>query len=111
MIELHICIFILSIFLDLTLAKVHYNKILENLPDDYEATLGILQNNFTIELIIAVLSCDSVREANKTMLDALVEKVNSTDDLLELCEQLEKINGSSNLLDALMQIKQGGGFV
>ena len=110
MIELYLCLY-LSTFLDLSLAQVHYNKILENLPDDYEATLGILQNNFTDELIIAVLSCNSLREANKIMLEALVEKVNSIEDLLELCEQLEKINGSSNLLDALIQIKQGVGFV
>ena len=91
--------------------QVHYNKILENLPDDYETTLDIVQDNFTNELIIAVLSCDSVREANKTMLDALIEKVNTNECVLELCEQLKKINGSTDLFDVLMQLKQGMDFV
>lgn len=86
---------------------MHFNKILENLPDDYEATLGILQDNFTDESIVAVLSCDSVREANRTMLNTLVETVHSTEDVLELCEQLEKINGPADLFDTLMLMKQG----
>ena len=90
---------------------MHFNKILENLPDDYEATLGILQDNFTDESIAAVLSCDSVREANKTILNTLVETVHSTEDVLELCEQLEKINGPADLFDTLMLIKQGGDYV
>ena len=95
----------------MNLTQVQFNKILENLPDDYEATLGILQDNFTDESIAAVLSCDSVREANRTMLNTLVETVHGTEDVLELCEQLEKINGSADLFDTLMLMKQGVYYV
>ena len=45
------------------------------------------------------------------MLNTLVETVHSTEDVLELCEQLEKINGSADLIDTLMLMKQGVDYV
>ena len=86
---------------------MYYVKVLELLPDNYEYTLNVLQDNFTDELIVAILSCNSVKEANKIMLDSLVRKVKNKEDILEMCDKLGNINGSIELLGVLLQIRNG----
>ena len=108
---MYVASYMLFILSDLAWIKVHYNRILECLPDNYEATLEILQDNFTDESIVAVLSCDDIREANRMMLDCLVNSVKSKKDVLNLCDQLEKIHGATNLLDILIQLRQSTAVV
>ena len=86
---------------------MYYTKVLELLPDNYENTLSVLQENFTDELVVAVLSCNNVKEANKIMLDSLVKEVKNKEDILEMCDKLGNINGSIELLGVLLQIRNG----
>ena len=86
---------------------MYYPKILELLPDNYEPTLNVLQDNFTDELIVAILSCTNAKEANRIMLDSLIKNVKNKDDVLEVCDKLGNINGSIELLGVLLQIRNG----
>ena len=74
------------------LLRSKYNAVLQSLPTDYEKTLQAVQDYLTDEQICAVLGSSHHSFANKVMLDALTDKVQSKGDLLQFCSQLEKIH-------------------
>ncbi|XP_065883621.1 uncharacterized protein [Dysidea avara] len=73
------------------LLRSKYDAVLQSLPTDYGRTLQAVQDHLTDEQICAVLGSSNHSSANKVLLDVLTDKVQSTEDLLELCSQLEKI--------------------
>ena len=87
--------------------EVYYTKVLELLPDNYNCTLNILQDNFTDELIDAILRCTNAKDANRIMLDSLIKTVRNKEDILEVCNKLGNINGSVELTGVLLQTRNG----
>ena len=77
------------------------------MPETYEQTLGRLQNFFSDDQLCAVLSCSSCSVANKLILDCLIKRMEREEDLLDFCDQLEKITGSQNLNDIINDIRSG----
>ena len=77
------------------------------MPETYEQTLGRLQNFFSDDQLCAVLSCSSYSVANKLILDCLIKRMEREEDLLDFCDQLEKITGSQNLSDIINEIRSG----
>ena len=68
-----------------------YDAIVQLFPDDYEKTLQAVQDFLTDDQVCDVLVNPDCVIANNTMLNFLMEKVNSMVDVLEFCNQLEKI--------------------
>ena len=84
------------------LVRSQYRTILQCLPTDYEGTLQVMQDYLTDEDI--VLSNSDYSSANKAILDALMRKMSHTGNLLEFCDQLEKIMSLLNDTEVLSNI-------
>ena len=67
------------------------------MPDDYEATVGKLQNYINDDEICAILSSSNPTIANKLILDCLIQRMSCKEELLDLCDQLESIIASHDL--------------
>ena len=72
------------------------------MPTDYERTLQVIQDYLTDEDI--VLSNSDYSSANKAILDVLMRKMSRTGNLLEFCDQLEKIMSLLNDTEVLSNI-------
>ena len=77
------------------------------MPDDYELTVGKLQNNLSDDQICAILSSSNSTDANKIILDYLIERIIHTEGLLDLCDQLEIITTSNDLKVIVNEIRSG----
>ena len=77
------------------------------MPDDYESTIGKLQNYFDDDQIYAVFSSSNSAMANKIILDVLIERMSCREVLLDLCDQLESITTSHDLKIVIGEIRLG----
>ena len=76
------------------------------LPENYEATIGTLQNQLSDSDICEILTLTSGH--NQKILNCLILKLKSKEDLLDFCDRLEKINGAHALLKQITgQIRKG----
>ena len=97
----------MMVYLDFAELKAHYHTILRLMPEDYELTLGILQNYVNDDQICAILSSSNSAIANKIILDCLIERINRREDLFDLCDQLESVTTSHDLKDVINKIRSG----
>ena len=99
-----VCISFLSDFNEL---KAHYHTILRLMPGDYELTVGKLLNYISDDQICIILSSSNSTTANKIILDCLIERMNSKEALLDLCDQLENVTTSHDLKIVINKIQSG----
>jgi len=92
---------------DFTELKAHYHTILHLMSDDYELTVGKLQNYISDDQICAILSNSNSTIANKKILDCLIERMSCREELLDLCYQLESIATSHHLKTVINKIRSG----
>jgi len=93
--------------IDFTKLKAHYGTILRLMPDNYELTVGKLQNYISDDQICAILSSSNSNIANKIILDCLIERMSCREELLDLCDQLENITTSNDLKTVINEIRSG----
>ena len=77
------------------------------MPDDYELTVGKLQNYISFDQICVILSSSDSTSANKTILDNLIERMSCREDILDLCDQMENIAISNNMKMVIDQLRLG----
>ena len=77
------------------------------MPDNYEQSIGKLQNYISDDQICMILSSSNSTTANKMILDCLIERMNSREELLDLCDQLETISTSHQLNMLISEIRSG----
>ena len=105
---LHVCILLLFMCVtDFTELRAHYHTILHLMPDDYELTVGKLQNYISFDQICVILSSSNSAIANKIILDNLIERMSYREDLLDLCDQLESINTSHDMKIVINELRLG----
>ena len=92
---------------DFTELRAHYHTILCSMPNDFEMTIGMLQNYISNDQICAVLCSSNSTAANMIILDSLVERLRCRKNLLDLCDQLESIMVLHDLSDAINKIRLG----
>ena len=92
---------------DFTVLKAHYHTILHLMPDEYELTVGKLQNYISDDLICSILSSSNSTIANKKILDCLIERMSCGEELLDLCHQLENITTSDDMKIVINEIRLG----
>jgi len=92
---------------DFTKLKAHYHTILHLMPDDYELTVGKLQNYIGDDQICTILSSSNSTIANKIILDCLIERMSCREELFDLCHQLENITTSHDLKTVINEIRSG----
>ena len=77
------------------------------MPDEYELTVGKLQNYISVDQICSILSSSNSTRANKIILDCLIERMNYKEELLDLCHQLENITTSHDMKIVINEIRLG----
>ena len=92
---------------DFTELRAHYHNILHLMPDDYELTVGKLQNYISFDQICIILSSSNSTIANKLILDYLIERISCREELLDLCNQLENITTSHDMKIVINDIRLG----
>ena len=97
--------------LDFAQLKTQYQTILHLMPDDYEQSVGKLQDYITDEQICTILCSGSNVAANKLILDFLITRMSCKEDQLDLCDQLEKIATASDELKMIIQQLRSGAYV
>ena len=95
------------IIVDFSQLKAQFHTILQLMPDDYEQSIGKLQNHISDDEICDILCSGNYRIANNKILNCLIGKLNNKEDLLDLCDQLEKITTSHDLVVIIKDIKSG----
>jgi len=77
------------------------------MPDDFEKSLGRLQNYLTDDQICVILSSNNSLSANKIMLDYLIARINNESELLDFCDQLQAITSEQDMTDLINLMRQG----
>ena len=77
------------------------------MPEEYEGTVGQLQKYISDENIFAILSSSSSLDANRMILECLIDRLNSSVDLLDFCDQLESISPLHEMKVLIKEIKSG----
>ena len=77
------------------------------MPNDYELTVGKLLNYINDDQICAILSSGNSTIANKLILDCLIERMTDREELLDLCDQLEKIITQHDMKIVVDEIRLG----
>ena len=77
------------------------------MPDEYDLTVGKLQEHISVDQICIILNSSSSIIANKRILDYLIERVSCREGLLDLCDQLENISTSHDLKTVMNEIRLG----
>ena len=94
--------------IDFDLLKLKYKEILEYFPKDFYQTLQKLQDKLSDDQICTILNCSSSQIANKMILDYLIDSMKCREDLLDLCDQLDRLTDISPSLQNLIdEIRQG----
>ena len=92
---------------DFTELRAHYHNILHLMPNDYELTVGKLQNYISFDQVCVILSSSNSTIANKLILDYLIERMSCREELLDLCDQLESISISNDMNIAINELRLG----
>ena len=92
---------------DFIVLKAYYHTVLQLMPDEYELTLGKLQDYISVDQICAILSSSNSTSANKIILDCLIERMSYKEELLDLCHQLENITISHDMKIVINEIRLG----
>ena len=92
---------------DFTELRAHYHNILHLMPDDYELTVGKLQNYISFDQICVILSSNNSAIANKIILDNLIERMSCREELFDLCDQLESITTSHDMKIVVNELRLG----
>ena len=92
---------------DFTELRAHYHNILHLMPDDYELTVGKLQNYISFDQICVILSSSNSTIANKLILDYLIERMSCREELLDLCDQLASITTSHDMKIVINELRLG----
>lgn len=96
---LYICI---TYLLDFGLLKSNYEKILKCLPKDIHQSVQKLEDKLSAAQMCSIIECSIPHIANKMILDCLIEKMNCKEDLLDLCDQLDRLSDISPDLKQLI---------
>ena len=79
------------------------------MPDEYELTVGKLQDYISFDQICSILSSSNSTSANKLILDCLIERISCREELLDLhvCQQLENITISRDMKVVINEMRLG----
>ena len=94
-------------YLDFAGLKEHYHTILHLMPNYYQPTIAKLQDCISDDQICVILSSGNSTDANKIILDCLIERMKYRKDLLVLCDQLESIITSHEAKILINKIRSG----
>ena len=91
--------------LDFGFLKSNFKKIAKCLPKDIGQSVQKLEDKLSDSQISSILECSCPHIANKMILDCLINNMKCKEDLLDLCDQLDRLTDISpdlkHLIDEL----------
>ena len=84
-----------------------YSLLYQHLPEDYMTTVSKLERHLADNEITEILSAPNAVLANRKILDSLIMHMKCKEDLLDLCDQLEKISGSRDMNNIINDLRNG----
>lgn len=77
------------------------------MPDDHLQTISKLEKFFSDDEIYILLDIKDTSIANRYILDCLIQRMKSREEMLDFCDQLEKAIASEDLRTITKEIKEG----
>ena len=77
------------------------------MPKDYSQTLDLLKQDITDDEMAPILWVDNPDLANRKILNCLILKMKTREQMLDFCDQLEKVIISQDLKRIVDEIKIG----
>ena len=102
--QLRLCLLLVSAMRYL---QPRYLDIIKYLPDSAEETIKKLEEVLTDDCIMDILGASDSDAANKILFDYLIKDISTSKDLLDLCNLLEEITESPNLLTIIAEMRAG----
>ena len=94
--------------LGFNILKSKYKEILKRFPKDFCESIHKLKHKLSDDQICSILKCSSFDTANKMILDYLIEPLKDEGDLLDLCDQLDRLTDiSPNLKHVITELRKG----
>ena len=88
--------------------ELKYKEMLECFPKDFHQSLQKLEDKLSDDQMCTILNCSTPHIANKMILDYLLDSMKCREDLLDLCDQLDRLTDNSPSLQHLInEIRQG----
>ena len=87
--------------------ETYYHRILQLMPSNYTQSVEILKNYITDDQICMILNSSDSTSANKIILDCLIKRMSSREELLDLCDLLDIISTSHQLMMVINEMRFG----
>ena len=97
----------IHLLVDFIEIKIHYDGILHLMPKDYSQTLNLVKQDITDDEMACILEIDNPDLANRKILNCLIQKMKNREQMLDFCDQLEKVITSQDLKKITDEIKTG----
>ncbi|XP_065910081.1 uncharacterized protein [Dysidea avara] len=85
--------------------KSRYSLLYQSFPENYMHTVSKLEQHLTDTDITSILGCTKTILANKKILDSLIVHMKCREDLLDLCDHLEKISESPSMSNIVNELR------
>lgn len=89
--------------------KILYPVLVQSLPLNFTNNVGHLEQYLTATAIFNIVSSGDADQGNRQIMDCLVKQLTHQEDLLELCDRLEKIPDAPALSHAIEELRKGTG--
>lgn len=81
--------------------------LVQSLPLNFAENVGYLEQYLTATAIFSIVSSADTEKGNRQIIDCLVKQLTHQEDLLELCDRLEKIPDAPALSHAIEELRKG----
>ena len=81
--------------------------LVQSLPQNFTENVGHLEQYLTATAIYSIVSSADADQGNRMIMDCLMKQLTHQEDLLELCERLEKIPDAPALTNAIEELRKG----
>ena len=81
--------------------------LVQSLPVNFTETVSHLEQYLTATAIFNIVSSSDADQGNRQIMDCLVKQLTHQEDLLELCDRLEKIPDAPALTNAIEELRKG----
>ncbi|XP_065882545.1 uncharacterized protein [Dysidea avara] len=86
--------------------KVLYSVLVQSLPVNYTESVGHLEQYLTANAIFTIVSSPDADQGNQQIINSLLKQLTCIEDLLELCNRLEKIPNAPALSHAIEDLRK-----
>ena len=99
--------YVLLSLLDFTELQRYYHFLIQWMPNKYDSTIKQLQDNLTDDQIAIILDSSNFHNANKKLMEFLIQRIAHKIEVLDLCDQLQNLYTSKSIRSIVEELKSG----